>query len=114
VAGQGAAPIFHHFNAYQLALAAIALLGTFGWRLLGPPKRTTWLFAFFAVATLAGCFVTMYLTPHIESLQHQGLTQSDQFKHYHGLSMLAYTGETIALLIAGAILPWLRDTKAPS
>src|SRR5438477_4064605 len=90
-AGQGAAPIFHLFNAYQLALATLSLIATFVWRLIGPPKRTTWLFAFFAVATLLGCLVTMYLAPQIEHLQHQGQAQSDAFKRYHAWSMITYT-----------------------
>jgi hypothetical protein len=113
-AGQGAAPIFHLFNAYQLGLAALALIATFVWRLVGPPKRTTWLFAFFAVATLLGCFVAMYLAPKIELLQHQGQSQSELFKRYHGWSMAAYGGEVIALVIAGFILPWARESKATS
>ncbi len=112
-AGQGAAPIFHLFNAYQLALAALVLICTFVWRLVGPPKRTTWLFAFFAVATLLGCFVTLHLAPKIELLQHQGQTHSDLFRRYHGWSMMTYMGETIALLIAGFLLP-SAPAKKPS
>jgi hypothetical protein len=110
-AGQGAARIFHAFNAYQLALAALALIATFIWRLIGPPKRTTALFALFAVATLGACLVTMYFTPRIELLQHQGLAGSDQFKRLHGNSMIAYCGEVVVLLIAGLILPWTHESR---
>ncbi len=113
-AGQGAAPIFHLFNAYQLGLAALALLSTFVWRLVGPPKRTTWLFAFFAVATLLACVVTMYIAPQIAHLQHAGQTHSDAFRKYHAWSMIAYTGEVVALLIAGMILPSPSSGKAAS
>jgi hypothetical protein len=108
LAGQGAAHIFHAFNAYQLALAAAALIGTVIWRISGPPKLTTALFVFFALATVGACIITMYFTPHIEMLQHQGLTQSSQFKKLHGLSMMVYLAETASLLIAGLLLPWMQ------
>lgn len=106
LAGQGAAHIFHAFNAYQLALAAAALIATVLWRIKGPPKLTTAFFVFFALAALGACTITMYFTPHIEMLQHQGLTESIQFKKLHGLSMTIYVAETASLLVAGLLLPW--------
>jgi hypothetical protein len=112
LAGQGAARIFHAFNAYQLALAAAALLVTFVWRVVGPPKLKTTLFVFFAIATVGACFITMHLTPHIETLRHQGLTASSQFRKLHGWSMATYVGEVVSLLIVGVILPWLSPQKA--
>jgi len=107
LAGQGAAHIFHVFNAYQLVLAAGALVLTFVCRVVGPPRWTTMLFVFFAIATVGACMIATYLTPHIEMLQHQGLTASAQFKRLHGLSMALYVGEVVSLLIAGIILPSL-------
>jgi len=104
-AGQGAAPIFRLFNAYQLALAALCLIFTFIWRVLAPAKRPTWLFTFFAIATLLACFVTMYLAPHIELLQHQGQSHSDAFKLLHAFSMITYTAQVLILLLAGLFLP---------
>jgi hypothetical protein len=111
LAGQGAARIFHTFNAYQLGFAAAALLIAFIWRVVGPPKLKTTLFVFFAIATVGACFITMYLTPHIETLQHQGMTASDQFKKLHGWSMATYVGEAVSLFISGLILPWLSPEK---
>ena len=111
LAGQGAARIFHAFNAYQLALAAAALIVTFVWRVVGPPRLKTTLFAFFAIATVGACAIAMYFTPHIELLQHQGLTTSTQFKKLHGMSMGVYMGEVVALLIAGLILASLSPEK---
>ena len=108
VAGQGAARIFHAFNAYQLALAAVSLVATFAWRVIGPPRLKTTMFVLFAVATLGACAITMYFTPRIEMLQHQGLTQTDPFKRLHGLSMLVYVVETAALLVVGLVFPWIR------
>ena len=111
LAGQGAAHIFHVFNAYQLALAAGALVLTFVWRVVGPPEWKTTLFVFFAIATVGACIIATYLTPHIELLQHQGLTTSTQFKNLHGISMGVYVGEVLALLVAGIILPSLSPEK---
>lgn len=107
-AGQGAARIFHAFNLYQLALAAVALAATFAWRVIGPPRLKTTLFVLFAVATVGACVIVMYFTPRIEMLQHQGMTQTEQFKRLHGYSMLTYVGETVALLVAGVLMPWIR------
>jgi hypothetical protein len=112
VAGQGAAHIFHVFNAYQLVLAAAALLVTFVWRVVGPPKLKTTLFVLFAIATVGACAITMYFTPQIEMLQHEGLTNSVQFKRLHGYSMAVYVCEVISLLIAGALLPSLWTQTA--
>jgi hypothetical protein len=112
LAGQGAARIFHAFNAYQLGLAAAALIVTFVWRVVGPPKLKTTLFALFAIATVGACAITIYFAPQIELLQHQGLATSTQFRKLHGLSMAVYAGEVVSLLIAGIILPWLSPEKA--
>ena len=111
LAGQGAARIFHAFNAYQLVLAGVALIVTFIWRVIGPPRLKTTLFVLFAIATVGACAITIYFTPHIEALQHQGLTSSVQFKKLHGLSMAVYVGEVASLLIAGVILPLLSPER---
>jgi glucan phosphoethanolaminetransferase (alkaline phosphatase superfamily) len=109
VAGQGAAHLFRVFNGYQLALAAIALLFTFGWRVLGNPRLKTSLFTLFALATIAACVIITYVAPHIEALQAHGLTDSRDFSRLHGLSMAIYLVEVIMLLIAGCLLPWMRE-----
>jgi|SRR6185437_1959185 len=112
IAGQGAAKIFHLFNEYQLVLAVIALITTFVWRVLGPPRLKELLFALFAIATVGGCTVSLYLAPRIEALQRQGLTHSTQFGRLHGYSMIAYTAEVAVLLVAGIMLPWINDLRA--
>lgn len=109
VAGQGAAHIFRVFNKYQLVLAGGALLSTFGWRVLCKPHLKTSLFTMFALATVAACVIITYISPHIEALQRQGLTESKEFGRYHGLSMAVYLVEVVMLLIAGCLLPWLRE-----
>jgi len=111
-AGQGATQIFHLFNAYQLALAVLSLIFTFIWRLIGPPKRTTLLFGFFAIATLLACLVTIYLAPQIEHLQQAGQTSSEAFNRYHEWSTTSYTAQVVALLLAGLLLPFPPSPKS--
>jgi hypothetical protein len=109
LAGEAAAHIFRVFNAYQLALAAAALIGTFIWYLIGPPRLKMGLFLLFALATFAACVITMYIAPQIQLLQQQGLAHSPEFRHMHGYSMIAYLIEAVVLFIAGCFLPWMRD-----
>jgi hypothetical protein len=109
IAGQGAARIFHLFNAYQLALGALALIGTVVWRALGPPRLKEALFTLFAMTTVVASVISIYIAPQIELLQKQGLTQSPEFARMHGFSMLAYVAEAVFLASAGLLLPWVRE-----
>jgi len=109
LAGEAAAHIFRTFNAYQLALAALSLIVTFIWYLLGPPRLKMGLFTLFGLATFAACIITMYIAPQIELLQREGQTQSPQFARLHGGSMIAYLIEAISLLIAGLFLSRMRE-----
>ncbi|HSU65312.1 MAG TPA: DUF4149 domain-containing protein [Tepidisphaeraceae bacterium] len=109
IAGQGAARIFHVFNAYQLALAGLTLVATFVWYLKGPPGMKMGLFLLFALATAAAGLITLYIAPEIAQMQAKQLSQSAEFKRMHGYSMIAYVAEAVVLLIAGLLLPWMRE-----
>jgi hypothetical protein len=109
LAGQAAAHIFRVFNAYQLALAAALLVGTFVWYLVGPPRLKMGLFVLFGLATVAACVITMYIAPQLQILQREGLTQSSQFMRLHAGSMIAYLAEAVVLLIAGITLCRMRE-----
>jgi hypothetical protein len=108
LAGHAAAHLFRVFNAYQLALAAAALVATFVWYLLGPPRLKMGLFTLFGLATFAACIITMYIAPRIELLQRQGESHSSEFARLHGASMVVYLVETVLLLVAGLFLGWMR------
>ena len=108
-AGVGAARIFRVFNRYQLVLAAAALLATFFWRVLGPPRFRTALFTLFGVATVGACAIAGWIAPKIASLQAQGLTESPQFAQAHGLSMVVYLAEVVVLALAGILIPFARE-----
>lgn len=111
-AGVGAARIFRGFNQYQLALAAVALLATFFWRVAGPPRFKTALFTLFAISTVAACAIVIRIAPRIASLQAQGLTESPQFARAHGMSMVVYLAEVVTLLAAGVLIPLAREAGA--
>lgn len=109
-AGVGAARIFRLFNQFQLGLAAAALLATFFWRVIGPPRFKTALFSFFGLATVGACAIAIWIAPQIAGLQAKGLTHSAQFGKVHGLSMVVYLAEVVALLAAGILIPFARET----
>jgi hypothetical protein len=116
LAGAAASGVFHRFERYQLVLAAVALLATFGWRLVGPPRGIkTALFSLLALATVAAVVTTAHITPkeeaiRVESLRRgQDVNQSPrkaEFGKLHGLSMALYTGQAAVLLLAGLLLPF--------
>ena len=108
-AGAGAARIFRLFNRYQLALAAAALIAAFCWRVVGPRRFKELLFTFFGLATAGACAIAIWIAPKIAELQAQGLTESPQFGKVHGLSMVVYLAEVVALLLAGILIPFARE-----
>lgn len=107
-AGNVARHVFRVFNMYQLALAAVALLATFAWCLLGKGKLKLGLFLLFGLTTFAACVTTMYIAPQIERLHEKGLVNTPEFGRMHGYSMVLYLSEAVLLLIAGLFLPWMR------
>ena len=108
-AGVGAARIFRVFNRYQLAVAAGALIAAFFWRVVGPPRFKELLFTFFGIATAGACAIAIWIAPKIAALQAQGLTESAQFGKVHGLSMVVYLIEVVALLLVGILIPFARE-----
>jgi hypothetical protein len=102
-----AAPMmFLAFERYQLILAAAALLAVVAWRILAKSIRVTVLFWLLAAATLPAALGPVLVTSKMEQLRQQGQADSPQFRKLHGISMIAYTGETFILLVAGLFLPW--------
>jgi hypothetical protein len=108
VAGNAAAGIFHAFERYQLILAAIGLIATFGWRVTAR-KRTAMLktvcFTLLSLATVAAAGSTLFVTPKIDAMRLRGETYGPAFGRLHGISMSLYVAESVLLLIAGLLLP---------
>jgi hypothetical protein len=107
LAGVAASGIFWRFNRYQLVLAALALIGSFAWRVASGKTSVTVLFSCFALASFAAIIVAGIIIPRLESLRLEHLTQTPEFAKLHGISMLIYLAEVLCLLIGGLILPTL-------
>lgn len=111
-AGETAVYVFRGFNRYQLALAAAALLVTFAWCLWQRGKMKMGLFLLFGLATVDACIITMRMAPTIERMHRERLTHTPEFIRMHEYAMLLYLAEAVILLIAGLMLPWLRQSAA--
>lgn len=104
-AGRGASVLFHLFESCQLALAAVALLGTFAWRFFGSARLKTVLFVMFGLATAGAVASATLVTPQVEALRQRGLSGTPEFKAAHRLSSGVYMAGAAALLLAGVVLP---------
>ncbi len=107
IAGLAASGIFWRFNRYQLVLAAIALIGSFAWRIASGRSAVTGLFFCFGLASFAAIVVAGIITPHLEAMRIARETHTLRFVRLHGISMLLYLSEVICLLIGGLMLPYL-------
>lgn len=111
LAGTAASGVFHRFELYQLALAAVALTATLAWRIVGPPRFKTALFCLLGLATVAAVTNTAVITPRIEGMRVEALRRGADvskrpgFGRLHGISMAVYAAESAVLLIAGLVLP---------
>lgn len=104
-AGKAASAVFRRFDHYQLALGAIALIGSVVWRAIHPRGVViTLLFCFFALAILADCWIAIRITPELERMRIDHLTHSAKFTALHGRSMILYLTEIVFLFAAGIIL----------
>lgn len=110
--GDAAGALFRRFEAYQLVLAALALLGTFAWRPAGPGRSKTALLVLFGLATAGAVASTTVVTPRVEKMRQRGQTATAEFKRMHGVSSGVYMAGAAALLIAGLVLPAAVRTDA--
>ena len=109
-----APPIILSFERYVLLLAGLALVGTFLWRLAGPTRGINGVFTLLAIAAVAAVISTTFITPRLEMLRQNDLTQTPQFKKLHGISMAVYCAQALLLLAAGAVLPIaMRSNGSP-
>jgi hypothetical protein len=107
IAGLAASGIFARFNRYQLVLAAIALVGSFFWRIQSRRGGVTGLFFCFGLAAFAAIIVAGVIAPNLESMRIARQTHTPQFIRLHGISMMLYLGEIVCLIASGFMLPLL-------
>ena len=103
--GEAGSATFMMFERYQLIIGAIALVATFGLRLMNPSALGTALFSVLALAAVGALVSPLCITPKIEALRRAGETDSPEFKKMHGRSMMIYSGDALILLAAGALMP---------
>jgi glucan phosphoethanolaminetransferase (alkaline phosphatase superfamily) len=105
LAGQTASGIFQQFGRVRigLALGLVIVLGL--WWIIRRSVMKTLVLVLILAAAGAGYYSMAYLTPQIEHLRVEGLTQSAEFRRLHGISMGVYLVETVILLGAGVLLP---------
>jgi hypothetical protein len=112
LAGLAASGIFGRFNHYQLVLAAIALVGSFFWRIQSRRGGVTALFFCFGLAAFAAIVVAGIITPNLEVMRLAQKTHTPEFARLHGISMMLYLGEVVCLIGSGLLLPALIRTVA--
>ena len=105
IALEAAPRMFLVFEKYQLILAGISLLATFGWRLRHPSRRLGALFLLLALTTCGAATSAGLITPRLEALRLADQTHTPQFRRLHGESMMVFSSEVLLLLIAGLVLP---------
>src|SRR5688500_11785920 len=105
VAPQAAPALFNAFERYQLAVAAVALLGAFAWYVTTRSKRLIVLFALLALAATGAAVSTALITPRMEQLRMAGQSSSSPFKSLHARSMQCYVAQAALLLVSVLMLP---------
>ena len=101
-----AAPLmFARFERAQLLLAAVSLLGVGGLRLIEPRAIHSFVFTFFAVATIALVVSATMVRPKMDRLRVAGESSGPQFRQMHGQSMALYSVQAAALALAGLFIP---------
>lgn len=104
-AGKIASALFKQFDFAAMGLAASLLFVLVLWYALGKQKLKLVIFAIVAGATLALAY-SMETNPKIDELRLRRATASAEFQRLHGQAMEVYGSEALALLVAGALMPF--------
>ncbi len=111
ISPDAASTLFISFQRYQLILAALALLLTFGLRWMTRSRASALLFGAFAGATVLTVLLAGWLTPRMEALRLAGESKGPEFAQLHGLSMGLFMLDALALLAAGIALACARNPR---
>ena len=107
IAIQAAPPLFNVFAKYQLLVGLIGLIALFFWQ--ASYARTPWtivIMALLALSLALAAYVTFSVIPEMEAIRIAGQSgDSPRFKTLHGRSMIFYSSQTIAMLLAAMMLP---------
>jgi hypothetical protein len=107
-----AAPhLFHAFENYQLALGVIAIASAIPVWISTRSRAAAVLLLMLAIALVLSIISKTVITPEIMRLRAAGETHGPNFGKIHGISMLVYTAQAVALLIGGLALPKSLDAS---
>ena len=106
-AGAAAAGVFRRFEAMELIVAPVAVLGAILLRGRSAHRKTaTAVAALLALATVGASASHFYLTPRIDQLRKEGVpSSSPEFSSLHRSSSAVYSSQAVVLLAAGLLLP---------
>ncbi len=96
--------LFLTFERYHLLLAGVAAVLSGVWLGRERSKAKAALFVLLLLAGVAASVSGALITPRVMVLREQRQTQSPEFKRLHGMSMMVYSTEAVALLAGGLVL----------
>lgn len=97
---------------YSIVIGGLALLMTFGLRLITPRRSITGLLVALMGAATICVGKTLLITPKMLPMIHPGAQPSPEFMRLHGFYMLAGVVEAMILLVAGFFLPAVMAAAA--
>jgi len=107
IAIQAAPPLFGIFATYQLVVGGIGVIALFFWRASARSHLVSAIIVLFIISLALAAYVTFSVIPEMEAIRVAGQSgDSPRFKTLHGMSMIFYSSQTIALLIAAVMLPF--------
>ncbi|MBC8109170.1 MAG: hypothetical protein H7Z14_21465 [Anaerolineae bacterium] len=111
-----AAPtLFNSFATYQLFLGMIGLIALFFWRSMVRSRWISTIIVLFIISLALAAYVMFSMIPEMEAIRIGGQSgDSPRFKTLHGMSMIFYTSQTIALLLAAMMIPLAISADAVS
>jgi hypothetical protein len=99
----GAPVLFRSFAIYQLIVGAVALAAMVALTYQSRSKLLTVATTLIALSFIAAIPIWS-VTGRLDRMRQAGQSQSDEFKHLHHLSEVAYAGSAISLLLAGLLV----------
>lgn len=106
VAAEAAPRLFAAFEPLVLVVAAVAIAGTVGWRLIACTRAKRLLMLSLLLAGVAATLAIAVVSPRIEYLRLEGYGGTEHFRRWHGISMLLYSGQFLLVLVGACLLPW--------
>jgi len=104
--------MFHIFEAYQIILAAASIVSLV---LLGRQRHRSLIWCLILAAVSIAVISISVITPKLEHFRLASEQHTSAFRAIHGLSMMIYLIQVLALLAIGALiqrLPVVEETTA--